>query len=297
MSFKSPLRVLPCYRAGREAAMGLVSAAVVGPPLDGLSNIAIAYSTRRLLTSYAGNLIRLRRDSDNGESDFGYDANGDLDIAAVAAWLGGATGYIVTWYDQSGNGVNATQGVAASQPRYDATGLNNKPSLEWFDANSRYLTYAVAFPTLAHCISTMATTYASATSYWGKTTTTIPSFRFAQSSNRPILYLGAANYQYFTGDTTYRDGNGHVHSIYIAGTAQLDIDNCELREDGTVRTKDAKSNAGATSSNASTNIGLKLTPGYMLEFVVFSAQLSTADHNQIGSAFATYAGATWNTMV
>jgi hypothetical protein len=53
--------------------------------------------------------------------DFYADRLGNLLTAPVtgqslASWLGGATGYVTTWYDQSGRGNHATQGTAANQP-------------------------------------------------------------------------------------------------------------------------------------------------------------------------------------
>jgi hypothetical protein len=53
--------------------------------------------------------------------DFYADRLGNLLTAPVvgqslANWLGGATGYVTTWYDQSGSGNHATQGTAANQP-------------------------------------------------------------------------------------------------------------------------------------------------------------------------------------
>jgi len=53
--------------------------------------------------------------------DFYADRLGNLLTAPVtgqslANWLGGATGYVTTWYDQSGRGNHATQATAANQP-------------------------------------------------------------------------------------------------------------------------------------------------------------------------------------
>lgn len=87
-------------------------------PYDAIPSITSAYGMRRLFTTYTGNLLRLRRASDNAESDFGYLANGDLDAAAIATWLTATMGYVTTWYDQRGNGKNATQTTASSQPLY-----------------------------------------------------------------------------------------------------------------------------------------------------------------------------------
>jgi hypothetical protein len=99
--------------------------------LDSLEEDARAiFSIRRLLTSYTGALVRLRRDNDDDESDFGYDDNGDLDTVAVAAWLGANDAFVVTWYDQSGNGYDAAASATKSyQPQYIASGINSKPVL------------------------------------------------------------------------------------------------------------------------------------------------------------------------
>lgn len=100
-------------------------------PYDDIPNIAALYALRRGLTAYTGPLIRLRRSSDNAEDDFGWLPNGDLEVAAIAAWLGEDDGYVTTWYDQSGNGRNATQGTASMQPAYIASGQNGKPVLRF----------------------------------------------------------------------------------------------------------------------------------------------------------------------
>jgi hypothetical protein len=53
--------------------------------------------------------------------DFYADERGNLLTAPVTGttlqnWLGGATGYVTTWYDQSGRGNHAIQNTAANQP-------------------------------------------------------------------------------------------------------------------------------------------------------------------------------------
>lgn len=89
--------------------------AFVGP-LDGLAAPILAYSTRRLLAAWQGNCLQLRRSSDDAISDFGFTAPGTLDIDAITTWLGGATGYVTAWYDQTGDGRHLTQATTAKQP-------------------------------------------------------------------------------------------------------------------------------------------------------------------------------------
>ena len=102
------------------------------------TSIVHAYEpARRVLSSYTGSLVRLRRASDNAEADFGYLGNGDLDVAAIAAWAGGAS-YVVTVYDQAPARDNVTQGVAANQPLYVASIQNGHAGMR-LDGTNDYL--------------------------------------------------------------------------------------------------------------------------------------------------------------
>lgn len=105
-------------------------------PLDLVGGAIGAYSSaRRLGWSYGGPLLRIRRDSDNAEQDFYALANGDLDVKAAATFIGGATGFIKTLYDQSLNSTDATQATTANQPQYVAGAANSK-SVARFDGTS-----------------------------------------------------------------------------------------------------------------------------------------------------------------
>ena len=84
--------------------------------LDGLSPAA-AYSTRRLRSAYAGPLLRVRRSTDNATQDIGTTIAGGLDVTALTSFCGSASCLVTTWYDQSGNGRNASQATASLQPR------------------------------------------------------------------------------------------------------------------------------------------------------------------------------------
>jgi hypothetical protein len=101
--------------------------------LDTYTGAAAGYSTRRLASS-ATNLMRIREDSGDTETDIGYDSNGDLDTAAIATHCGTANGFVVSWVDQSGNANDADQSTLASQPQiYNGTAViteNGKPALD-----------------------------------------------------------------------------------------------------------------------------------------------------------------------
>lgn len=87
-----------------------------------LSDGELFVAFRRVVSGYSGPCLRLRRDSDDAESDFGF-TDGLLNTAAITTWLSGAEGYGVAWYDQSANGHTAEQTDAAAQPLYSADGF------------------------------------------------------------------------------------------------------------------------------------------------------------------------------
>jgi hypothetical protein len=58
----------------------------------------------------------VRRSSDNAEQDIGF-SGGTLDTNALTSFVGSNDGYVVTWYDQSGNNRDATQSTQADQPK------------------------------------------------------------------------------------------------------------------------------------------------------------------------------------
>jgi hypothetical protein len=105
------------------------------------SGSAVAYSVRLLDSTYTGSALRIREDGTNTETDIGFDSNGDLDTASIASHCGSNNGLVVTWYDQSGNGNDATQATTTNQPKiYDGTtGVeteNGKPIINLVSGNS-----------------------------------------------------------------------------------------------------------------------------------------------------------------
>lgn len=81
-----------------------------------------AYSCYRLSNTYNGAVMNIRRSSDNATTNVYADIQGNLGLSANGtgttfnSWLGASTAYVVTWYDQSGSGNNATQTTTANQP-------------------------------------------------------------------------------------------------------------------------------------------------------------------------------------
>lgn len=107
--------------------------AVSGRVLDKIPDARAAYSTRKLRSAYTGSALRVRRSSDNAEQDIGFTSAGLLDSTALSSFIGGGSGFIVTWYDQSGSSRDATQATTASQGAVASTGVT-------FDATNDFLT-------------------------------------------------------------------------------------------------------------------------------------------------------------
>jgi len=110
------------------------------PLLDTYTGAAVAYSLRKLRTAYTGSAIRIRRDSDNAETDIGFTSNGNLNTTSVSTFCGGANGFVEIWYDQSGNDNDAVQNTQANQPQIYAgssiiTRFGN-PSIRFNGTNS-----------------------------------------------------------------------------------------------------------------------------------------------------------------
>ena len=114
-------------------------------PLDRFP-ATVAYSLRKLRSGQTI-AIRVRRSSDNAEQDIGFVGN-DLDTASLLSFCGAGNGFVTTWYDQSGNGYNATQTTQANQPQIVNSEVviteNGKPAIQ-FDGSNDVLSNSALF--------------------------------------------------------------------------------------------------------------------------------------------------------
>jgi len=113
------------------------SAAATGPLLDVYPNAAFAYSVRKLRSDYTGDCMRVYKSSGGTTQDFGFDADGYLDVDAIETFLGSSDGYVNIWYDQSGNG-NDLSFSSAQRPLIANSGTvtkknGGKVSMEYRD--------------------------------------------------------------------------------------------------------------------------------------------------------------------
>ena len=114
--------------------------------LNDYSGAAAAYSLRLLDNTYTGDAIVVRRASDNTTQNIGF-VNNELDTATLESFCSGTDGFVTTWYDQSGNGNDATQTSAADQPQIVSSGStileNGKPTIS--PPTSTYLLIPLSF--------------------------------------------------------------------------------------------------------------------------------------------------------
>jgi len=112
--------------------------------LDQFPSATVAYSTRKLRAGYTGFCMQVRRDSDLAILDIGF-VNNVLDTTALLTFCGLNTGYVIKWYDQSGNGNDAsTVVVSTSIPKIVITGVlqlqNLKPSINFNTISLQFIT-------------------------------------------------------------------------------------------------------------------------------------------------------------
>ena len=115
----------------KEVASGLL--------LDQVPTAAVGFSLRKLRIEYTGNCIEVRRSSDDTTQNIGF-INNVLDTASLLTFVGANNGFVKTWYDQSGNGRNATQTDNNLQPQIVNAGTviveNTKPTISFISPAS-----------------------------------------------------------------------------------------------------------------------------------------------------------------
>lgn len=79
-------------------------------------------SIRKVIPTYTGSCMLVRRSSDDTTQNIGFDTNGYLDKSAFDTFVAGGNGFVQTFYDQSTNGNNFTETVLAEQPQVVFTG-------------------------------------------------------------------------------------------------------------------------------------------------------------------------------
>ncbi len=262
-----------------------------------------AVSLRRLLTSYTGPAIKVRRSSDNTELDIGFASNGSLDTTGLLDFVGNGSGYVTTWYDQSGHSYHLTQTTAASQPRIVNNGvvdsLNGKPCVV-FDGTDDFIwsnitgLYAAGSATVSAVLSGYTASSAIA---FSESSTTGHFYRMIRNSNGAwnVYAVAAANtyWNSTTPNTTTFSNNIQRHFFYSDTGSQISTWlNGSVQHDAiaAVRSGGAPNvNSTAIGAHVNAGVGASFFSGSVQELVAWGS-LETASRSAISSSQTTYWG-------
>ena len=195
--------------------------------LDDYPSAAAAYSLRALNSAYTGAAIKVRRSSDNREQDIGLFYDGSLNTDSLLTFVGSGSGYVTTWYDQSGNGINSTQSSASKQPIIASSGvistLNGKPTMQFIssfvmDLNLTGYPFTSGGSATEKSIFAVAENNATANQnlYNIADTRDIYAITYNRSANNTYAFLGA-NYGTIGGNIT---GQNIISSLAISPSSE-----------------------------------------------------------------------------
>ncbi len=200
--FTGNLNATPANRQAVETDE--LNAYVIQPSATalGVAGATNVYSLRKLVTSYSGPLVRIRR-TDGGEADVYPDAGNGFSLSSPVTiisggsqatvlndFITGTNAYVETWYDQTGN-VNVTQSTQANQPQIVSSGsvitngATNRPAVS-FNGTSDTLNSA------SSAVFLQPITVTSVSSVTNQTTGTSRMFSLG-SSGANILYQAGSS--------------------------------------------------------------------------------------------------------
>lgn len=275
-------------------------------PLDSVGTAAAAFGLRRLRSAYTGYAIRVRRSSDNTEQDIGFNLNDDLDIRALLDFVGSGSGYVKTWYDQSGNAVDATQSTTSAQPIIVSSGqlmmVKNRVAVKYDgtdDALRFSRTISDDFSILA-CFSTIAGV-AGAGGQWythagivdmEEWSTTNDFGISADTAGNVYTGVGNADSSLYLSNGGYNDGfMHHVTMIRKKSTGEFreytDSGYFNSRSSGNTNSLNAASaiSIGRVQTNALASLN-----GYISEVLVYASTLSNTNRVTLERNEAQYFG-------
>jgi hypothetical protein len=205
-----------------------------------------AYSLRKLTPNsvYSGPAIRVRRSSDNAEQNINFidnAADADIDTTDLLNFIGaGNSGFITTWYDQSGNSRNGTETTAADQPRIVNAGIiettNSKNSM-LFNNNTMFILSTGLTPNTVITVAKVDTE--SSVNALTRTSTTFDGFIQAGTFVTGIGLgsggvLAQTTIKNLNQNLIFYNYNGTNYEIGINGASYLNVTNTDILEVGRI---------------------------------------------------------------
>lgn len=267
-----------------------VTCAAPGYLLDGLSNVVVAYSSRRLATAYAGNALQVIRSSDSTTSNIGF-SGADLNNSAMASFVGANTGRLNLWYDQSGNTTNAAPGNT-NGPVLINTGTANTINgqacavyfngaipgddyLQFTASNAQPTAYAIVFKITTQVLNAVLTDGVGATrQLMGP----------IQSASQYAMYAGGTGQNAGTIDLNLHT----IIGIFDGASTDLFVDGTQLITNTSVGT------AAMVQQLIGAGNGGGTIDGYICEYIAFSSHINSTVQTKIGNSETAYWGTpTW----
>lgn len=273
---------------GQRMTLKFTSTEIVfTPPLNEIAATSAAYSLRRVRSAYTGPAIRVRRPLDNAEADIGFTSAGNLNTTALLAHCGVNSGFVTTWYDQSGNGRNLTQATSGAQPRIVNAGvvdtLGGVPALIC-DAVDDFMTATtwgtIAQPFSRNTVVRMAASLSGSTHVMNTATGAPNVADFTNNGTTLTAFAGSVG-----PSTTVSANERMVYTSIYDGASSVVAKNGILSATGD---PGSSSTAGFSININGSNFG-----GFSYqEIVLFDARVSTTDRQTLERNQGAYYGIT-----
>jgi hypothetical protein len=173
------------------------------------------------------NAVRIRRSSDDTEQDFITLADGSLDVASIATFIGGGSGFVRTLYDQSGNGRDIGNATSATQPELILSGVGSLPVMRFTYATAQFLrNAAVTGRSQPYSHSIVAKRTSDFTGYHGLLGDSTNGSGYANSADTFLMFAGNLP------TATATDGAWHtLQAAYDGASSVAYVDGASSSED------------------------------------------------------------------
>ena len=262
--------------------------------LDALTTIpTAAYSLRLLSSKYSGNAVTVRRSSDGTTANIGFSGT-TLNTTALTNFCASTNCFVTTWFDQSGNGNDATQATAANQPQIVSSGAvitqNGLPSIQLAASSSTYLLLPsgiVASATSGGTVNGMFSSNSSGA--WARyfdfgTGTAVNWFATPNSGTDfkfRITTAGSGSEQGSYGAHTLNTTALRIHTFEVASTTMSAYVNGATYEAATVSITPSQISGSLNYIGKSQYGADAYFNGYVSEFMVVASGLSAADRSTV----------------
>lgn len=228
------------------------------------------------LSTWTGNCVDLIRASDSAALTVGFKYN-CLDIVQIRAWGTGTTVSVTKWYDQSGNGFDATQSGSICPTVQPALVLNNMPALHF---NAQYMTLPAGLSTTQNAVSGFMI-YRAFSGYFAsgglELGTTTPIYSFNNQSN---------NYRFRDFGSTPNYGRENPYDVRLFSFLSGGTNVARLNEVvNTITTAAASAMTGGLIGRYSTTPANGLID--VQSVVIYNSALSSGNHSSVRTALYT----------